>query len=133
MTGTLRRPILRLVKKRSRDSLIPIVVKHVRPGSVIVSDEWRAYRRALTELGYRHLTVNHSRWFVDPATGAHTQNLERAWLTYKSTIWRLRGNRSAKLLREHLAVIEWTYWLGKKYKKGLLGRLIKDVQTQYPC
>ncbi|KAL0973529.1 hypothetical protein UPYG_G00205430 [Umbra pygmaea] len=128
-----RRPILRLVKKRSRHHLIPLLVKHVQPGTLILSDEWRAYRGALTNLGYRHFTVNHSRWFVDPVSGAHTQHLERAWLTYKSIIWRLRGNRTAKLLKEHLAVIEWTYWLGNKHKKGLLGRLLKDIRHQFPC
>ncbi|CAM4608799.1 unnamed protein product [Leuciscus chuanchicus] len=61
-----RRPILRLVKKRSRHHLIPLLVKHVQPGTLILSDEWRAYRGALTNLGYRHFTVNHSRGFVDP-------------------------------------------------------------------
>ncbi|KAG9273773.1 hypothetical protein AMEX_G10522 [Astyanax mexicanus] len=130
--GNQRRPILKLVKRRSRHHLIPLVVKHVRPGSVIVSDEWRAYRGVLTNMGYRHFTVNHSRWFVDPASGAHTQHLERAWLTYKSTVWRLRGNRTEKLLKEHLKVIEWSYWLGNRHKKGALGRLLKDIRSQFP-
>lgn len=130
--GTERRPILRLVRKRSRQHLLPLVVKHIRPGAVIISDEWRAYR-ALRSLGYRHLTVNHSRWFVDPVTRAHTQHLERAWLTYKSNIWRLRGNRNAKLLKEHLGVIEWTHWLARRHNKGPLGRLIKDIRSQFPC
>ncbi|XP_028446202.1 uncharacterized protein LOC114563602 [Perca flavescens] len=118
--GKHRRPLLKLVKRRSRNHLLPLVVKHVRPGTVIISDEWRAYRGALTNLGYTHFTVNHSRWFVDPVTGAHTQQLERAWLTYKSIIWRLRGNRTEKLLKEHLAVIEWTYWLETGIGKDLL-------------
>lgn len=96
-------------------------------GTVIISDEWRAYRGALTNLGYTHLTVNYSRWFVNPVTGAHTQHLERAWLTYKSMIWQLRGNRT-----EHLAVIEWTYLLGNRHKKGPLGRLLKDIQVMFP-
>ncbi|XP_028439293.1 uncharacterized protein LOC114559068 isoform X1 [Perca flavescens] len=130
--GKHRRPLLKLVKRRSRNHLLPLVVKHVRPGTVIISDEWRAYRGALTNLGYTHFTVNHSRWFVDPVTGAHTQQLERAWLTYKSIIWRLRGNRTEKLLKEHLAVIEWTYWLGNRHRKGPLGRLLKDIRVTFP-
>lgn len=52
----------------------------------------------LYNLSYTHFTVNHIRWFVDPATGAHTQHLERAWLTYKSIIWSLRENQTEKLL-----------------------------------
>ncbi|KAK7879808.1 hypothetical protein WMY93_033528, partial [Mugilogobius chulae] len=94
------RPILRLVEKRSRRHLIPYVQLHVRIGSAILSDEWRAYR-ILPALGYTHYTVNHSRYYVDPHTGAHTQHLERAWRSYKDTIWRLRGNRNDSLLSEH--------------------------------
>ena len=26
--------------------------------------------------GYKHITVNHSKWFKDPRTGAHTNNIE---------------------------------------------------------
>ncbi len=121
-----RHPILRLVKRRSRPHLIPIVVKHVRPDTTIISDEWRAYRGALANMGYKHFTVNHSQWFVDPHSGAHSQHIERAWLTYKTSVWRLRGNRTEKMLKE------WTHWLGEKNKRGPLGRLIKDIRHQFP-
>ncbi|XP_066541276.1 uncharacterized protein [Hoplias malabaricus] len=127
-----RHPVLRLVKRRSRHHLVPIVVKHVHPGTTLISDEWRAYRGALTDLGYTHFSVNHSQWFVDPHTGAHTQHLERAWLTYKTRIWRLRGNRTEQMLKQHLSVIEWTYWLGEKHRHGPLGRLLKDIRHQFP-
>ena len=129
--GDKRRPILRLVERRSRDHLIPVITRHVRQGSTILSDEWRAYRRALTTLGYTHYTVNHSRRFVDPLHGGHTQNIERAWSTYKSQVWRLRGNRTEKLLKEHLTCIEWTYWLAHNHRDGPLGRLLKDIRRQY--
>ncbi|XP_019221012.1 uncharacterized protein LOC109204463 [Oreochromis niloticus] len=104
------RPILRLVEKRSRRHLVPAITLHVRIGSSVISDEWRAYC-VLPNLGYEHHTVNHSRWYVDPRTGAHTQHLERAWRSYKEQIWRLRGNRNDRLLSEHLTVIEWNEWL----------------------
>lgn len=129
--GDRRRPILRLIERRSRDHLIPVITRHVRQGSTILSDEWRPYRRALTTLGYTHYTVNHSRWFVDPIHGGHTQNIERAWSTYKSQVWRLRGNRTEKLLKEHLTCIEWTYWLGHNHRDGPLGCLLKDIRRQY--
>ncbi|XP_056101379.1 uncharacterized protein LOC130080107 [Rhinichthys klamathensis goyatoka] len=75
--GQRRLPILRLVERRSRNHLLPIIRRHVRQGSTILSDEWRPYR-ALSSLGYTHYSVNHSRWFVDPNHGGHTQNIERA-------------------------------------------------------
>ncbi|KAI7789712.1 hypothetical protein IRJ41_007666 [Triplophysa rosa] len=107
--GQRRRPILRLVERRSRNHLVPIIRRHVRQGSTILSDEW----------------------FVDPNHGGHTQNIERAWLTYKSQIWRLRGNRTEKLLKEHLSFIEWTYWLGYEHKDGPLGCLLEDIKRYY--
>ncbi|KAK7906777.1 hypothetical protein WMY93_015389 [Mugilogobius chulae] len=125
-----RRPILRLVERRSRRHLVPIIARHVREGSSVLSDEWRAYR-ILPALGYRHYTVNHSRWYVDPNTGAHTQHIERAWRSYKEQVWRLRGNRTDNLLSEHIAVIEWTEWLAKKHADGPLGRLIYDIGKKF--
>ncbi|XP_033971273.1 uncharacterized protein LOC117470561 [Trematomus bernacchii] len=97
--GTRRRPILRLVKQRSRRHLIPLVTKYVRQGTTVITDMWRAYITAITESGFVHFSVNHSRSFVNPVTGAHTQNIERAWSTYKSQVWRLRGNRTEKTLK----------------------------------
>ncbi|KAJ0032074.1 hypothetical protein NQD34_002155, partial [Periophthalmus magnuspinnatus] len=103
-----RKPILRLVACRRRH-LVPIIARHVRVGSSVISDEWRAYRI----LGYHHYTVNHSRSYVDPNTGAHTQHIERAWRSYKEQVWSLRGNRTDNLLSEHIAAIEWMEWLAK--------------------
>lgn len=74
---------------------MPLIAHHVKPGSTIISDEWRAYR-ILPALGYQHHTVNHSQAYVDVHTGAHTQHLERAWRTYKDNVWRLRGNRTER-------------------------------------
>ena len=100
-------------------------------GSTIISDEWRAYRNALTQLGYTHFTVNHSVSYVDAQTGAHTQHIERAWRTVKKNVWRLRGNRTEELLVDHLRVIEWHEWLARKHRKGPLGRIIHDIAVMY--
>ncbi|XP_043099534.1 uncharacterized protein LOC122348282 [Puntigrus tetrazona] len=125
---TRRKPILKVVRRRSKNELLPNILKHVRRGSSIITDEWRAYRRALTQAGYDHHTVCHKRNFVDPVTRAHTQHLERAWKTYKMDIWRHRGNRTTKLLKEHLKVIEWEYWLARNHPSHILGRLIHDIR-----
>ncbi|KAL6481208.1 hypothetical protein MHYP_G00092880 [Metynnis hypsauchen] len=124
---TSRRPVLRLVQKRNRETLMPLIKKHVRKHSIVVSDEWRAYSN-LTREGYQHVKVNHSVNYVDPQTGYHTQNIERAWQTFKREVWRFRANRSEKALKQQLCFIEWTYWLGKPYHEGILGRLLKDIR-----
>ena len=63
-------------------TLLPIIINRVRPGTTIIMDEWRSYRR-LAAGGVAHLTVNHKYNFVDSQNEAHTQNIERAWRTSK--------------------------------------------------
>ena len=128
--GKSQRPILRLVDRRTRQELVPLLCRHVKMGSYIISDEWRSYR-VLNDLGFRHLTVNHSMWYMDPITGNHTQHIERAWRTVKEQVWRQRGNRTEELLSDHLNVIEWHEWIAKKYHSGPLGRILHDIAEMY--
>jgi hypothetical protein len=69
---------LMTVDKRDEETLLGEVVKFIAPGTTIISDCWKAYSR-LNELGYVHLTVNHSVGFKDHATGAHTNSIEGLW------------------------------------------------------
>ena len=74
------------VPRRDAETLIPIVEQKVAPGSQIKTDSWRPYNK-LDHLGrvspYGHESVNHSENYVDPVTGAHTQNIERLWRDFK--------------------------------------------------
>ena len=68
--------------RRDRETLFPLIKKHVAPGTEIMTDCWAAYR-GLEQEGYTHKTVNHSTRgrgrFVNPQTGAHTQRIEGSW------------------------------------------------------
>ena len=82
--GSGDKKILVEVAHRDAATLLPIIANHVKPGSIVYSDEWSAYNQ--------HCTVNyctlysepqHSLYFVDPATGAHTQGVEGMWSACK--------------------------------------------------
>ena len=103
-TGELR---LFRVDRRDADTLLPIVITNVAPGTTIMSDEWGAYVRLPAcidhpqnggaPMQYVHQTVNHSVEFVDAVTGANTQRLEREWERCKGGLigaacpWRVRA------------------------------------------
>ncbi|KFD67266.1 hypothetical protein M514_05074 [Trichuris suis] len=55
-----------LVNNRSTATLLPIILRHVQPGTTIVTDEWRAYR-CLAQDEFKHVCVNHSLNFVEPS------------------------------------------------------------------
>ena len=63
------------VPNRTAATLLPIIQRYVRPGSIVMSDEWKAYCMISSSLNMSHQTVNHSIQFVDPNTGCpHSRN-----------------------------------------------------------
>lgn len=66
------------VPNRKAETLIPIIEKWIKKGSIIHSDCWTSYA-GLQSKGYYHMTVNHSVTFKDPTTGACTNGIECDW------------------------------------------------------
>ena len=56
------------VPNRNATTLLKAIRKHVAPGSIIISDEWRAYNKIKEQSGYnyKHSTICHKYNFVDP-------------------------------------------------------------------
>ncbi|KAI4293366.1 hypothetical protein PAPHI01_2640, partial [Pancytospora philotis] len=79
------------VSDRTAETMFPIMQRVIRPGSIIHSDRWKAYARIQEKLGFAHQSVNHSLNFVDPKTGAHTQNIESYWNKQKDVIKKMKG------------------------------------------
>lgn len=88
-----------IVPDRKKRTLLPLIEKHIAPGSIIVSDEWSSYEE-LNSMGYRHLTVCHTQNFVNPENvHAHTQTVENMWRWAKQRIRSTSSDPDTKILR----------------------------------
>ena len=72
------------VEHRDEATLLPIILKWIKPGTIIVSDCWKAYYN-LEKYGYTHRTVNHSKEFVN-IDGDHTNKIEGHWRQAKAKL-----------------------------------------------
>jgi len=119
---------MELVPRRDANTLLPIIQRHIRPGTRIWSDEWGAYR-GLNGLGYVHQTVNHSQQYVDPATGVHTNNIEARWSACKASFRRRWG-----VPRHHLPMYLDEYmWRASHPRPNTFRDTVAAIGNQYPC
>ena len=58
---------------------------HIPPGIIIYSDQLTLYI-SLNQLGYFHLSVNHSKNFADPDSGAHSNTIKGMWALIKKKL-----------------------------------------------
>jgi ISXO2-like transposase domain len=101
-----RRIFVCSVENRNSETLNNLIRRHIRLGSLIYTDCWRAYNSVvLRDLGYDHGTVNHELYYVDPVTGVCTNTIEGTWWAIKATTSSRR--RNDKFLQEDLIVFTW--------------------------
>ena len=74
-------------------------------GTTIISDCWKGYFNLGSDYNYKHLTVNHSKNFVDPETGACTNIAEGTWFQVKRTL--PQSGRYKDHLASYLAAFMW--------------------------
>jgi transposase-like protein len=98
-----RRVFLVEVPDRKAETLLYILSRYIREGSIIYTDCFSSYS-GLHEL-FEHHTVNHSENFVDPETGCHTNTIEGTWCGIKMKI--APRNRVHDLIDLHLAEFQW--------------------------
>ena len=95
-----------VVEKRDCETLIPLIQRYIKPGSIIYSDSWRPYWsiEGLPE-NYTHLMVNHSVEYVNSENGCCTNAIEGTWNGVKRNI--PVRNYNSKDLDSHLLYFIW--------------------------
>ncbi|CAF1685796.1 unnamed protein product [Adineta ricciae] len=115
------------VDQRDALTLIPIIQQFIRPGSIIHSDQWRAYNSLQNDPAYVHFTVNHSVNFVDPVTSVHTQNIENSWMRVKCRQKKYLGIHRT-LLSSYLQEYMWR----QKFGETPFKHLVEQITQIYP-
>ena len=93
------------VENRKEETLIPFIITYINEGTIIMSDEWKGYKN-IPQPYFTHLTVNHSKNFVNPATGAQTQRIESIWNSCKQWL-RKKHIRDRSLYQKYIE--EWCF------------------------
>ena len=88
MFSTCQSPAL-WVMMTDQHTLLPIMQWHLQNGTIMYSDEWRAYNRVqqLPSVA-QHGTILD---FVNPATDVHTHNIGSYWNLVKTKFKQMRG------------------------------------------
>lgn len=117
------------VPDRSAATLMPIIKSHIRPGTNIISDQWKAYTQINTLSGLKHQTVNHSVNFVNPLTGAHTQTIERTWKAAKERNKRHNGTHR-HMIDSYMCEFMWRQHV-KVNDLNAFTKILKDIAELY--
>ena len=115
------------VEKMDQATLLPIILRHIAPGSTIMSDKWKSYE-ILNQDGYSHFTVNYSETFV-AEDGTCTDNIEQIWGELKAKLKIVRGANNAVL------VGHMDEFMFRKLQKGIIifACMLTYIAHQYPC
>jgi len=116
------------VGDRSEETLINCIKSRIKPKTVIISDCWKAYQNltSIPDFHYKHLTVNHSKNFVDPQTSAHTQKIEATWQVLKVRNKRHRGTRRGMV---DSYICEFIWRQRHKNNEDLFKQILKDISN----
>ena len=127
--------VLYPVDNRNAETLIPLIQKHVQPGTRIFSDNWAAYFK-LNDMGYPHFTVTHKTTFkqvyrnVDTGDYVHcnTNRIEGAWKISKDHFRKINGTNT-KLFEQHLCEVIWRNHVHRQNLYESFFSLLKSVFT----
>ena len=105
---------------RSRPIVVPLINENCADGTIFCSDWWKAYVNLPDHIELEDTSifaVNHSKNYVDPESGAHTQSIERLWRDCKNYL--PRYGLKPKHLDSYLSAYMWFRYV-KQRKLDLL-------------
>ena len=114
------------VDQRNKDTLETEIKKNILPGTLIISDEWRAYSgiTAIEGYDYKHETVNHSKNFLN-SRGYGTQTMECHWGVWKSYNKKRNGTHRHTIdsyIAEYI-------WRNRNANRNILDAMYEDIKT----
>ena len=113
------------VHNRKESTLIPIIKKWIKPGSIIHSDCWKAYSK-LSKIGYTHVTVNHSKEFVNTSSAACTNSIESDWRHAK-----VQMPSYGTHIGDHAGYLAEFMWRRKYGDSDKFKQLITDINLNF--
>ena len=81
-------------------------------------------------MGYPHYTVNHTYNFIDPMTGAHTQNVENSWKNAKTRNKKQHGTNRGMLDSYLCDFSDATST--HNLNNNLFGKMLVDISLYFP-
>lgn len=123
---------IQLVENRSAEVLLPVIQQWILPGTEIHSDGWAAYNQITAisvDPAFTHKVVNHSENFVDAATNATTNHVERMWCKMKRKLKAMSGT-SENMLSGHLDEFMWHQMRGQTTELSF-HNILNDIAEWY--
>ncbi|CAF0765448.1 unnamed protein product [Brachionus calyciflorus] len=122
---------LEIVKNRDALTLIKIICNTCEPETLIFSDSWSSCNKIKDFKNFKHMTVNHSVNFVDPATGTCTNKIESLWNSCKYKFKEMRGC-IRDMVQSHIDEFIWRY--NNKVnvdRKKAYDRILEEISIYY--
>ena len=97
-----------IVDERNKKTLWHQILKHIKAGTIIYSDQWKAYVVIEQDKRkrYLHKTVNHIEGFVNHEENVHTQNIESLWRKLKDCKYMYNGIKENDI-KSHIDEYIW--------------------------